>query len=217
VSTQRKPTPSYLPHKQSGRARAVWTDRFGERHQKLLPGTYDSPESRTAFARLQLELASAPHAAQRPDPEGVTVNEVLVAYLGHADQHHRGPDGKPTGEVQHIKVVCRHVRELYGFAPASDFGPLALKAVRERFIATGWCRKTVNQQVERVRRAFKWAAAEELIPFECYHGSPPSPDSSAAGPLPASPNWLARSTTPWWMPSRPSSTAMSAGSSSSNA
>jgi integrase len=116
-----------------------------------------------------LELASAPHATQQSDPEGVTVNEVLVAYLGHAEQHYRGPDGNPTGEVQHIKVVCRHVRELYGFALASDFGPLALKAVRERFIAVGWCRKTVNQQVERVRRAFKWAAAEELIPFECYH------------------------------------------------
>jgi len=35
VSTRRKSAPSYLPHKQSGRARAVWTDSTGERHQKL--------------------------------------------------------------------------------------------------------------------------------------------------------------------------------------
>ena len=52
----RKPTPSYLPHKQSGRARAVWYDATGVRREKLLPGGYNSPDSRTAFARLQLEL-----------------------------------------------------------------------------------------------------------------------------------------------------------------
>jgi integrase len=56
VSKRRNPTPSYLQHKQSGRARAVWTDVSGIRQQKLLPGAYDSAESRTAFARLQLEL-----------------------------------------------------------------------------------------------------------------------------------------------------------------
>src|SRR5437764_129649 len=58
VRTRREPNPSYRPHNQSGRARAVWTDPTGGRHQKLLPGTYDSSESRTAFAQLQLELES---------------------------------------------------------------------------------------------------------------------------------------------------------------
>ncbi|MDY3563007.1 hypothetical protein R5W23_004490 [Gemmata sp. JC673] len=61
MSAKRKPTPSYLLHKQSGRARAVWTDATGIRQQKLLPGLYDSPESRTAFAQLQLEIAAHPH------------------------------------------------------------------------------------------------------------------------------------------------------------
>ena len=60
MSNPRKPTPSYLFHKQTGRARAVWTDRHGTRHDKLLPGGHDSPESRTAFARLQLELEASP-------------------------------------------------------------------------------------------------------------------------------------------------------------
>lgn len=40
----RKPTPSYLLHKTSGRARAVWTDTFGSRQFRLLPGAYDSAE-----------------------------------------------------------------------------------------------------------------------------------------------------------------------------
>jgi hypothetical protein len=66
---RRKPTPSYLHHSQSGRARAVWTDSAGTRHFRMLPGPFDSPESRTAFARLQLELEAAP---TQPRPTRVT-------------------------------------------------------------------------------------------------------------------------------------------------
>jgi integrase len=135
----------------------------------MLPGAYDSAESRAAFATLLLELEASLDRGRISDPNGITVNEVLLAYVQHADKHYRGPDGSATGETQHVKVVCRAVRELYGMSPAADFGPLALKAVRQRFVAAGWCRRSVNQQIERVRRAFKWAAGEELIPFEVYH------------------------------------------------
>ena len=162
--SRRKPTPSYLLHRQSGRARAVWTDTTGRRQQQLLPGSYDSPESRTAFATLLLELEASPHRVQQPDATGITVNEFLLAYLEHAEQHYRGPDGNQTGEAHHVKLVIRYVREMYGDLAARDFGPLALKAVRQKFIAAGWCRKSVNQQIERVRRAFKWGASEELVP-----------------------------------------------------
>jgi integrase len=133
----------------------------------MLPGRFNSSESRTAFARLQLQLETSP-LANVMAPTGITVNEVLLAYIGHAERHYRGSDGSPTGETQHIKVVCRYVRELYGYSPATEFGPLALKAVRQKFVQAGWCRRSVNQQTERVRRAFRWAAGEELIPFEVY-------------------------------------------------
>jgi integrase len=113
---------------------------------------------------LQLELETAPHRGRTPDPDGITVNEVLLAYLEHAERHYRGPDGTPTDEVRHIKTACRYVREFYGSTPAAGFGPLALKAVRQQFVARGWSRKTVNARVDRVRRVFKWAVAEELVP-----------------------------------------------------
>ncbi|HEV3436827.1 MAG TPA: hypothetical protein VG122_05685, partial [Gemmata sp.] len=169
MARSRKPTPSYLFHKATGRAHAVWTDATGAHLQKLLPGKYDSTESRTAFAQLQLEIEASP--LQSPDihSERVSVNELMLAYIEHAEQHYRGPEGKPTGETQHVKVVCRYVRELYGHTLAVEFGPLALKAVRQKFVKAGWCRRSVNQQIERVRRAFRWAAGEELIPFEVYH------------------------------------------------
>ena len=165
MARKRNPVPSYLKHK-NGNARAVWTDAAGVRQYRTLPGEYASKESLEAFAVVQLEAAAAPVAAA--DPEGITLTEVFVAYLDHADRHYRGPDGEPTGEIALVKTVVKHTRELYGGTLAGEFGPLALRAVREKFLALGWCRKNVNQQVERLRRVFKWAASVELIPFETF-------------------------------------------------
>ena len=94
----------------------------------------------------------------------ITVNEVLLAYLDHADRYYRGPDGKPTDEPRLVRTVCRIIRELYGDTPVADFGPLSFKAVRQKFISSGWCRKSVNRQTDRVRQIFKWGVAEELVP-----------------------------------------------------
>jgi integrase len=170
VSTRRKPTPSYLLHQQSGRARAVWTDQTGTRQQKLLPGAYDSPESRTAFARLQLELATAPHQPPGPDRPELSVNEVLLAFLVWAETHYRTPAGESTTEIGELKRSIKPVRELYGSTLAAEFGPKKLAAVRQRMIDLGWCRTLVNRRVDRVKRAFKWAAAEELVEVAVYQG-----------------------------------------------
>jgi integrase len=167
VSARRKPTPSYLPHKQSGRARAVWTDPLGVRHQKLLPGPFDSPESRTAFARFQLELETSPAAAVI-DPNGVTVAEVLAAYLVHAERYYTDAAGNLTSEVTSVKRSIKPVRELYAATPAAGFGPRALAAVRQHMIGLGWCRSLVNKRIDRVKRAFRWAVAEELVPAATY-------------------------------------------------
>jgi integrase len=48
------------------------------------------------------------------------------------------------------------------------FGPLALKTVRQAMIDKGWCRTQVNKQTDRVKRVFKWAVSEELIPSSVY-------------------------------------------------
>ena len=164
MARHRNPTPSYVLHKQSGRARALWTDRTGTRQQKLLPGPFDSPESRTAFAVLQLELEAAPHQPPGGPAADVSVSEVLLAFLIFAEGHYRRVDGTATNELDEYKLVSRHVRELYGETAAREFGPLALKAVRQRFIDAGWCRGFINQRVGRIRRVFKWAVAEELVP-----------------------------------------------------
>jgi hypothetical protein len=121
---RRKSIPSYLLHKQSGKARAVWTDQTGTRQYRMLPGTFDSEESRAAFAALLLELQAAPHRVQTPEPTGLTMAELLLAYLDHAEKHYRTPDGKHTSEIYEVRVVIRALRELYADTPVAEFGPL---------------------------------------------------------------------------------------------
>ncbi|MEO1497381.1 MAG: hypothetical protein AAFV43_09550 [Planctomycetota bacterium] len=62
-----------------------------------------------------------------------------------------------------VETACCRAAALCGDQPAADFGPLALKAVRERMVAEGLSRSYINQSVNRIRRAFRWAAGEELI------------------------------------------------------
>ena len=164
----RSPVPSYIPHKQSGRGRATWTDALGVPRQRLLPGLFNSTESLQAFARLQLELTTNP-AATTFTRDGLTVVEVLAAYLDYADAYYADPEGNPSKEVGAVKASIKPLHELYGSTLAADFGPKKLAAVREAMVQNGWCRQLVNRRVDRVKRVFKWAASEELVPVTVYH------------------------------------------------
>jgi integrase len=97
------------------------------------------------------------------------VSELLVAFLRHADAYYRHPVGTPTSEAGNLRDPVCHLTELYGHGPAAEFGPLALKAVRQAMIEAGQCRPVVNQAVGRIKRVLKWAAGEELIPLVVYH------------------------------------------------
>lgn len=93
---------------------------------------------------------------------------MILAYLEYAATYYRRPDGTSTNEIALVKLVSRPVRELYGNLPADEFGPLTLLATRERFISFGWSRRTVNQQVDRLRRIFRWGTERELVTGGVY-------------------------------------------------
>ena len=154
--------PKYSLHKASGRARVILNGRH------IFLGKYGSEESLERYNRLVAELASSAAgrtstAAVAPPCDQVTVAEVLAAYLRHAEGYYQ-KSGQPTDQLALVKLALRPVRELYARAPVSEFGPLALKAVRVRMIEAGLCRKEVNRRVRLVRQCFRWAVAEEMIP-----------------------------------------------------
>lgn len=153
-----KRPPGYLLHKSTGQARV----RIGGKDLYL--GEYGSPESRDRYDELIREWFS-----QQGDVDGVSlkIDDLALLYLQHAEQHYR-KDGEPTSELQLVKTALRLVVKRFGRTRARGFGPKRLKEVRQQMIDAGWARKSINQHVGRIRRAFRWGVAEELLPVEVY-------------------------------------------------
>lgn len=162
---RKNPVPPYLRHKASGQAFVKVPDGAGG-HNFVYLGKHGTEESQAEYGRILAELrAGKSTPGQRIARTAPTVmNQVLVAFLRHAEKHYRRPDGTQTQEVGEFKRVASHLRRLYGHTPIVEFGPLALKAVREQFLAAGWCRNVVNARTNRIRHILKWAAGEELVP-----------------------------------------------------
>src|SRR5262249_7168984 len=132
-------------------------------------GRFGSSASKAGYDRLISEWLSG--GRRLPDgQDGLTVSELIRAFWPHVETHYRRPDGTPTNEVGDYKLSLRPLRELYGSTSARDFGRLALKAVRQRMMEAGLCRGVVNQRIGRIRRMFRWATENELVPLSSYHG-----------------------------------------------
>jgi integrase len=163
--------PTYRRHKQSGQAIVTLPDGLGNRRDVLL-GQYGTAESRKEYARVIAEWEASGRQLPQSAAEQVadlTVNELLLRYWKHAEGYYR-KNGEPTSQLERVRLSLKPVKALYGHTAAKVFGPLALKAVRERMVQNGWRRGYVNSCVGCVKRMFKWAVENELVPASVYHG-----------------------------------------------
>lgn len=171
--------PSYRRHKQSGQGIVTLTDALGSRRDVLL-GKYGSAASRREYARVVAEWEASGHRLRSATMGDMTISELLAVFWPHVEKHYRRPDGTKTKEVTDFKMSLRPLKHLYGDTPAKAFGPAALKAVRQLMIAgyehprysvqAALARKVINQRVGRIRRMFRWAGENELVPPPVYHG-----------------------------------------------
>jgi integrase len=175
--TRLKP-PSYRLHKTTGQAIVTLTGR------DYYLGPYDTDQSRNEYDRLVAVWLA--HGRTMPpveeDVPSLTVTEIIAAYLRYASRRYvKG--GKPTGEMDYVKIALRELQRLYGHTPAVAFGPLRLRAVRAAMIQgrtssqdsrhngarkDGLSRSVVNGSTRRIVRMFKWAVSEELVPVSTY-------------------------------------------------
>jgi hypothetical protein len=131
-----------------------------------LLGPYGSAASKETYDRLIREWLSSParHLAKPEDVEPLTVNELILAYWKFASKHYGFDADRRRGDSYCLRDALKVVHSLYGRTPAKEFGPLALKACRQKMVEKDWSRTYVNAQIDRVRRMFRWAAEEELLP-----------------------------------------------------
>jgi len=145
-------TPEHVPAYGLHRATGQAIVRLGGRDHYL--GAHGTAASRRAYDRLIAEWLAAGRSGGGPAP--VTVGSLMAAWLEHLRRRH--------GRLPPMTVAAlRPVRRLYGRQPVDAFGPLALLAVRDRYVAAGAPRVGVNRRVGVVRRMFKWGVSREIV------------------------------------------------------
>ena len=155
-------SPRYRLHRPSGQAVVT----LGAKTHYL--GPWKSKSSKVEFDRLTGEwLAAGRQPSSAAAGSDLTVVELVARYWKHAKQHYV-KNGQPTGAIPGIRVALRILKRHYGHTAASRYGPLALKSLRLRMVEADQSRRYINDNIDRVRRVFKWAVGEELIlPVVC--------------------------------------------------
>lgn len=154
--------PKYRLHRSSGQAVVTLcgTD--------IYLGPWRSKASRVEYDRLITEWMQNGRRLPSRGVNDLALVEVIGAYCQHADRYYV-KNGRPTREAEIIReVMVRFVQPTYGRTLATAFGPCALKAVRQKMIDAGFTRNFINKNVDRIRRMFRWAASEEMVPVEIY-------------------------------------------------
>jgi integrase len=159
-------TPTYRQHKSSGQA-VVTID--GHDHYLGVHG------SRASYSRYHELIAASlsgqlnrdePSPARPAEDAGPVLVEVLDKYLEHAQVYYAG-----SRELRNLLDVMDTLTRLFGSLPAEQFGPRALTAVRDAMIEGRHragrrfrlARTTINCRINRIRRIFRWAVAQQLV------------------------------------------------------
>ena len=157
--------PTYGLHKPTGQARCYIHGK------SYYLGKYGTEESRIRFGELVAKVVrgqpidpfAGSEVGSTTSPEAsLTIHELVLAFLRHADSHYV-KNGKPTSEIHCLKSATRPLIDLYGFTPVDSFGPMMLKAVRQKYVESGWVRDTCNKGVKRIRTIFKWGVENEMV------------------------------------------------------
>ena len=155
--------PKYRKHKKSGQAIVTLS---GVDHYL---GPHGTKASAAEYDRVTSEwLANGRRLPAEREMESIAVAQLLAAYLTHAKSYYvKG--GRETPELGKIRSIMSMVRQRYGRSTVDDFGPLALKAIRQSLVDADLARSYINGQVAKVVRIFRWGVANELVPSPVLH------------------------------------------------
>lgn len=165
MSRHSKGVPKYCLHRHSGQAvvRIAGHDHY--------LGKHGSPESYEKYAELitrwQASGGRRDEPIEHPDQAVLSINELILAYWRYVEGRYVR-DGQPTDEQAAIRAALGALRRSFGLTRAVDFGPKSLKVVRQQLVENDLSRKYVNDSANRIRRMFRWAVSEELIPVAVY-------------------------------------------------
>jgi len=149
VPTLKNAVPKYRKHKATGQAIIALQGRV---HYL---GPWNSKASKIEYDRLigQWLAAGRPTTVEKGQTD-LTILELAARYWKFVRINYV-KNGQPTSEQASIANALRRVKVLYGHTPAVEFGPLALKAVRQRAIQENLARTRIS-----VNRSWTMLASE---------------------------------------------------------
>ncbi len=155
---KRGEVPQIRQHKPSGRAYVYAHGRT------VYLGPWDSPESRTAYRDFLSRWDGPKPPGEAPQLAGkVRVYDFVAAFTDWAATHYRRADGTQTTEYNGVKFALTFLIADHGNRFVDDFGARDLRAMLSNWKASGQVRHTINQRLERIKRAFRWGANRDLV------------------------------------------------------
>jgi integrase len=123
---------------------------------------------RRYHATLAEMAATGLPAPAKSHAKDLTVAEALERFLEHAKTYYATGEGAKNGHISRIKAAVKGCVDLYSADLASEFGPLKLRAVQAELVRRGYTRGNVNNMTGVLKLAWKWLAANELVPAPAY-------------------------------------------------
>lgn len=161
-----KTIPKYRKQRETRGEDRAFVEIAGRRYHL---GKYGSDASRTKYVQLLADMQL--QGGRDPVlPHEITIAELCDSFWSFATPYYRKPNRDTTSELELFKAAMRPLLAIYARATVDAFGPLRLKAVRERMIELDWSRGYINKQVARIVRIFRWGVAEELVSSGVLHG-----------------------------------------------
>lgn len=180
--------PGMTCHRASGQAVVRLSGR------DIYCGPYGSPEAKSkydeAVARWLAHGRCWPREGPSGAAEGISVAEMLLAYLAWADGYYKPPSREPEA----LRLALRPLRQAHALDPAASIGPRQLKGIRESLVASGLSRPEINRRIGRIVRCFRWAVEHEIVPPDIHArlaavaalrlGRTEAPDHPPVAPVP---------------------------------
>ena len=130
----------------------------------VVPPAQARDQAKTILARV----AAGDDPRQTP-ARTLTVGALCERYADACEKYYRGPDGAPTSMMHAVRRVLAAAKSSAKTVPVGEFGPRNLADIRERWIAEGLARKTINTYAGILKNMFRWGAAQEMVPVSVHH------------------------------------------------
>ena len=153
--------PKYRKHRGSGQAIVNLNG------QDFYLGPHGTKASKIEYDRLIGEWLANGRQPLHGTRQDILIVELCLRYWKFAKGHYQ-KNGRCTRVTPGIKCALRYLKNWYGKTPAAEFGPLALKGIRDSMIEDDLSRTYINDHLGRIKRMFKWGVGEQLIPAATY-------------------------------------------------